>query len=130
MGDNRIDFGKIATNALSTLVAAMFIGAAAIVWNGATTVGDKVLASEKRITAAISILSEEIAINADEIFELKEMLAELGYEINRPYSMDSNGNDEVVEDSTFYPPVNNRRDMKQSSIEEQIEQKYSKSLKK
>ena len=37
-----IDFGKVATNALSMLVGAVFVGAAAIVWNAATTVDDRI----------------------------------------------------------------------------------------
>lgn len=44
----KIDFEKIVNNALQTLVAAMIVGACAIVWNEATTVQDKIRASEKR----------------------------------------------------------------------------------
>ena len=129
IGGYMIDWKKIVTNALSLLVASMFVGAAAIVWNGATTVGEKVTASEMRITAAISILSEEIAINSDEIFELREMLAERGYEVNYPPPNINNGDGEMTEESFVTPPANSRRDIKQNSIEEQIEQKYTKSLK-
>jgi hypothetical protein len=34
----KIDYGKIVTNALSALVATVFVGAAVIVWNAATSI--------------------------------------------------------------------------------------------
>lgn len=37
-----IDYGKIVTNALSALVATVFVGAAVIVWNAATSIDDKI----------------------------------------------------------------------------------------
>lgn len=123
-----IDWGKIVTNALSVLVASMFVGAAAIVWNGATTVGDKVSAAENRITAAISILSEEIAINSEELEDIKDLLKETG--IYRIFNEPNVNPEEMREEESNEdaPPSNNRRDIKQQSMLDKIDIKQ-KSLK-
>ena len=54
----RIDFGKIVTNSLSALVAAVFVGAAAIVWKGATSIDDKITKANK------NILKQQAALKA------------------------------------------------------------------
>lgn len=38
----KIDYGKIVTNALSALVATVFVGAAIIVWNAATSIDTRI----------------------------------------------------------------------------------------
>ena len=38
----KINLGHVLTNAIATLVAAVFVGAMAIVWTGETSVGDEV----------------------------------------------------------------------------------------
>ncbi len=53
-----INYGKIVTNALSTLVAAVFVGAAAIVWNAATSVDNKISLANK------DILNQQAALTA------------------------------------------------------------------
>lgn len=53
-----IDYGKIVTNALSTLVAAVFVGAAAIVWNAANSVDDRIQNANE------GILNQQAAIQA------------------------------------------------------------------
>jgi hypothetical protein len=57
----RINFVKIAENALTTLVAAVFIGACVIVWNGATSVNEKVQKTEQNLSGLIDNLSEKLA---------------------------------------------------------------------
>ena len=53
-----IDYGKIVTNALSTLVAAVFVGAAVIVWNAATSVDERISLANK------DILNQQAALKA------------------------------------------------------------------
>jgi hypothetical protein len=72
MGSTRIDWGKIVTNAISTLVAALVVGAAAIIWNGVSTVGSRIQAAEDRVAASVDILSESIFDLQDEIDMLRE----------------------------------------------------------
>ena len=53
-----VDYGKIVTNALSTLVAAVFVGAAAIVWNAATSVDERISLANR------DILNQQAALKA------------------------------------------------------------------
>lgn len=48
----KIDIGHVLTNAIATLVAAVFVGAMAIVWQGATSVGDEVAKATADIRSA------------------------------------------------------------------------------
>lgn len=54
-----IDWSKVVTSAVCALVVSAVLGAAAIIWTGATTVGDKITASETRLLAAIEVMSQE-----------------------------------------------------------------------
>ena len=56
-----IDFGKIATNALSALVATVFVGAAAIVWNAATTIDHRIESANAKLVATQDTVVREIA---------------------------------------------------------------------
>ena len=65
-----IDYGKIVTNALSTLVAAVFVGAAVIVWNAATSIDDRIqvaneglIQQQTSIKATQDIIVPELALN-------------------------------------------------------------------
>ena len=44
-----IDWNSIVTNAVSTLVAAVFVGAAVIVWNSATTINEQIEDATKNV---------------------------------------------------------------------------------
>lgn len=55
-----INFKKIVENVISYLVTAVFVGACAIVWRGATTVDDRVHATEKSLQALIDNLSAKL----------------------------------------------------------------------
>ena len=56
-----INFKKIVENVLSYLVTAVFLGACAIVWRGATTVDDRVHATEKNLQVLIDNLSAKLS---------------------------------------------------------------------
>jgi len=55
-----INFKKVVENVISYLVTAVFVGACAIVWRGATTVDDRVHATEKSIQLLIDNLSAKL----------------------------------------------------------------------
>ena len=55
-----INFRKIIENVLSYLVTSVFIGACVIVWRGATTVDDRVHATEKSLQVLIDNLSAKL----------------------------------------------------------------------
>jgi len=71
-----IDYGKIVTNALSALVATIFVGAAAIVWTAATTIDGKIDAAQADITASVETLVAEVA-------DLKASIAALETQVKR-----------------------------------------------
>lgn len=56
-----IEFGKIVINALSALVATIFVGAAAIVWKQATSIDQKIEESKVKLVATQTTVVEEIA---------------------------------------------------------------------
>lgn len=55
-----INFRKIVENVISYLVTGVFVGACVIVWRGATTVDERVHATEKSLQALIDNLSAKL----------------------------------------------------------------------
>jgi septal ring factor EnvC (AmiA/AmiB activator) len=76
-----IDFGKIVTNALSTLVAAVFVGAAAIVWHAATSVDERINEANKDIIKQQSALKATQETIVPELTNMKSIIEELRAEI-------------------------------------------------
>lgn len=69
-----IDFGKIVTNALSALVATVFVGAAVIVWNEATSIDKKIEAANGEIqTQQIKLEATQTTV-VEEIAGLKQRI--------------------------------------------------------
>ena len=102
----QIDYGKIVTNALSALVAAVFVGAAAIVWIAANSIDDKVKAAKDEmiqqqaaLKAIQEIMSHKITNNTSraeenrkELKSINKVLSELDvlhgkvtYDANQPF---------------------------------------------
>ncbi len=57
----KVEWNKIVTNVLSTIVLAIVVGAGAIVWNGATSVDEKVQNNRKDLEHLIVTLSDKLA---------------------------------------------------------------------
>ena len=79
-----IDYGKIVTNALSALVATVFVGAAAIVWTAATSVDTKIDDAQQEITASVTTLVEEVAGLKATIAALEKQVSRAAVSANRP----------------------------------------------
>ena len=86
MGEEKsaVQWGQIVTNAVSTLVAAVFLGAAWIVWNAATTMDQKIesankelITSQDDLQATQRTLTGEFADLRSEIQALQVDLAQL-----------------------------------------------------
>jgi len=56
-----IEWNKVVTQAITALVVAVFLGAATIVWKGATSVDDKVQNTREDMTYLITSLSDKLA---------------------------------------------------------------------
>jgi hypothetical protein len=57
----KIDLDKIVTQAVTAVVVLVFVGACTVVWRGATSVDDKVKATESKLEAVIKQLSDRLA---------------------------------------------------------------------
>jgi len=82
--EKNINWNAIVTNALSALVATVFVGAAVIVWNAATSIDTKVetatasiIETQVNLAAAQKTASGEISKLKAEINKLQEQIAHL-----------------------------------------------------
>jgi uncharacterized protein YlxW (UPF0749 family) len=78
-----IDYGKIVTNAISALVCAVFLGAMAIVWRGATTVDEKVQRNRQDLEHLVDQLSDKLASYQVQLTSISNQLHELRKEPSR-----------------------------------------------
>jgi len=69
-----IEWNKIATNAISALVVTVFLGAATIVWKGATSVDTKVQNTRDDMTHLIDALSDELGSQKAQLTSLSNQL--------------------------------------------------------
>lgn len=72
-----IEWNKIVGNAVSAVVVAIILGAATIVWKGATSVDDKVQATREDMTHLITALSDKLGGYEVQITSLSNQLAGL-----------------------------------------------------
>ena len=70
-----IDWNKIVTQAITALVVGTFMGAAAIVWKGATTVDTKVQATRDDMSHLINALSDKLAGYETQLTTISNQLA-------------------------------------------------------
>ena len=68
----KIDWNKIVTGAIGTLISAIVLGACIIVWRGATTVQEKVKESENKQQIIIKTISESVEDLAGKVDRLTE----------------------------------------------------------
>jgi len=73
----KVEWNKIVANTLSVLVAAIIIGAATIVWQGATSVDSKVQETKEDVTFLIDTLSKKLARYEVQIDAQSNQLAEV-----------------------------------------------------
>lgn len=69
-----IDFGKIVTNALSALVATVFVGAAVIVWNAATTIDERIENANAGMKATQESLIPQVVDIKAKVYEIENQL--------------------------------------------------------
>jgi len=81
-----IDFGKIVTNVISTIVTMCFVGACMIVWKAATTVDDKVNAANAGLKVVVQEVQEKLVDLQKQNNELVEMIIGLKNQIEKDKS--------------------------------------------
>lgn len=99
----KIEFEKIVTNAVSAVVVSVVLGAAAIIWKGATTVDEKVQSTRADMTHLIDALSDELGGQKAQLISLSNQLAVLisnqSVVISQPPKLASAGNPNVEQPS-------------------------------
>jgi len=65
-------FWAILTTAVSTIVAAVLIGACSIIWNGVNTVNTRIESSENKIKATIEVISKSTEDLSNQIKKISE----------------------------------------------------------
>jgi len=103
----KIDWSQIVTNALTTLVGAMFVGAFAIIWNGVMTFDDRIKETETELKATIEVMSEQ----------LESLNIELN-KFNKLYKKLDDGDEKKLKDSISTAP---KQYFKKDNIKEQID---------
>ncbi len=94
-----IDFGKIVTNALSALVATVFVGAAAIVWTEANSIDKKISKASSEIETQQAKLEATQTTVVEEIVGLKqrfEILESQAKSLNKVLSENDKIKDKIV----------------------------------
>ena len=73
----KLELERIVGTAVSAVVTAMVIGAAAIVWKGATTVDDKVNQATQDLSMQATYITQAVDMLEAEVLELKTIVKEL-----------------------------------------------------
>ena len=73
----KLELEKVAGTAVSAVITAMVIGAAAIVWKGATTVDDKVNQATHDLSVQAAYITEAVDMLETEVRELKTIVKSL-----------------------------------------------------
>lgn len=79
-----ISLPKVVENSLTLVVTSVFIGACTIVWQGATTVGDKVSATENSLQHLIDNLSTKLAAYEIQLVAQSNQLAAISEQLKTP----------------------------------------------
>ncbi len=91
----KLDWNKIVSNAVTVLVAAVFMGAAMQLWNGVQTIDSRIDANLVDIKATQSVLAPKV----DSIEQrLAEILEHLDYGEKIKFNVPSKGSLELIDD--------------------------------
>jgi hypothetical protein len=103
----KLDWNKIVSNAVTVLVATVFMGAALQLWNGVQTIDSRIDANLVDIKATQSVLAPKVDLIEKRLAEILEHL-DHGDEI-LPFDVPSKGSLELIDDE-----FNNKQMMQQN----------------
>ena len=92
----KLDWDKIVSNAVTVLVATVFVGAAMQLWNGVQTIDSRIDANLVDIKATQSVLAPKVDSIEQRLAEILEHL-DHGDEI-KPFDVPSKGSLELIDD--------------------------------
>jgi len=115
----KINWNKIIEDSFKTFLAAIMIGAGAIIWQGATSVNEKVAQSELRHTQLVKGISDELATIKIELITMRTFVTNRGNVIR---SIGSGGDipPEGISGWVLSASTNN---VSTNSFDQQLEQK-------
>ena len=93
----KLDWNKIVSNAVTVLVATVFMGAALQLWNGVQTIDSRIDANLVDIKATQSVLAPKVDAIELRLTEILEHLDHGGDEIN-PFEKSEKGSLELIDD--------------------------------
>ena len=94
----KLDWNKIISNAVTVLVATVFMGAALQLWNGGQTIDSRIDANLVDIKATQSVLAPKVDIIEEKLAEILSHL-DHGDEINlNPFEKTEKGSLELIDD--------------------------------
>ena len=91
----KLDWNKIVSNAVTVLVASVFVGAAMQLWNGVQTIDQRIDSNLTDIKATQSVLAPKVDTIEK---QLAEILTKLDSEIDNPFEVPSKGSLELIDD--------------------------------
>jgi len=91
----KLDWNKIVSNAVTVLVATVFMGAALQLWNGVQTIDDRIDANLVDIKATQNVLAPKVDLIEQRLAEILEHL-DHGDEIN--FERTEKGAQELIDD--------------------------------
>jgi len=98
-----LDWNKVVCNALTVLVASVFVGAAAQLWSGVQTIDSRIEANLVEIKATQDVLSEQVDSVNGKLAEILPL---------------------ILIDDTFDKPQKGAKNLIDERVQEQIQQSY------
>ena len=99
----KLDWNKVVCNALTVLVASVFVGAAAQLWSGVQTIDSRIEANLVEIKATQDVLSEQVDSVNGKLAEILPL---------------------ILIDDTFDKPQKGAKNLIDERVQEQIQQSY------
>ena len=97
----KLDWNKVVCNALTVLVASVFVGAAAQLWSGVQTIDSRIEANLVEIKATQEVLSEQLDALSGRMAEILPL---------------------ILNDDTFKEPKGGTKNLIDERVQQQIQQ--------
>tara|TARA_R110002020_G_scaffold60727_6_gene164222 strand:+ start:757 stop:1065 length:309 start_codon:yes stop_codon:yes gene_type:complete len=98
-----LDWNKIVCNAVTVLVASVFVGAAVQLWNGVQTIDTRIDSNLVEIKATQEVLSEQVDTMNDKLAEILPL---------------------ILIDDTFNKPSKGAKNLIDERVQNQIQQQF------
>jgi hypothetical protein len=97
----KLDWNKIVSNAVTVLVASVFMGAALQIWTGVQTIDSRIDSNLTDIKATQSILAPKVDLIEERIAEILAHLDDEHAGELHPFNKPKKGSLELIDDESF-----------------------------